>query len=84
MFGALAGISGQSPGALTEEKLLANILVIISPGGGGGLHAHLLHKRLISYASWGPRVWPPLRSSAQDLTIKAVRGTVAIKGFFVN
>ena len=35
----------------------------------------------ISYASWGPIFWPFLRNSARDLTIKAVRGTVAIKAF---
>ena len=31
------------------------------------------------YASWGPIVWPFL---ARAPTIKAVRGTVAIKGVF--
>ena len=34
-------------------------------------------KNLICYASWGPILWPFLRSSARDLTIEAVRG---IKG----
>ena len=36
----------------------------------------------LPYASWGPILWPFLRSSARDPTIKAVRGTVAIKGAF--
>ena len=35
-------------------------------------------------ASWGPTFWPSLRSSARDTTIKAIRGTVAIKGIFDN
>ena len=33
----------------------------------------------ILYARWGPIFWPCLRSVAQALTIKAVRGTVAIQ-----
>ena len=32
------------------------------------------------YASWGPIFWPFLRRTARALTIKAVRGTVAIGG----
>ena len=41
-------------------------------------------KHYIRYASWGPILWPFLRSSARALAIKAVRGTVAIKGNFGN
>ena len=39
-----------------------------------------------TYASWAPTVtfWPFLRSSARHPTIRAVRGTVAIKGIFDN
>ena len=35
IFWALAGLSGKSPGAITEENCFRIILVIISPGGGG-------------------------------------------------
>ena len=38
----------------------------------------------IGYASWGPIFWLFFRSSAQDLTMKAVRGTAAVKGIFDN
>ena len=38
----------------------------------------------MSYASWAPIFWPFLKSSARALTIKAVRGTVAIKGICGN
>ena len=37
-----------------------------------------------AYASWGPVFWPFLRSSARAPTIKAVRGTVAMKGVLDN
>ena len=37
----------------------------------------------IAYASWGPKLWPFLRSCARALTIKAV-GIVATKGVFGN
>ena len=36
------------------------------------------------YASCGPILWPFLRSSARDMTIEAVRGTIAIKGIRGN
>ena len=36
----------------------------------------------MTYASWGPIFWPFLRSSAREPKIKAVRGSVAIKGIF--
>ena len=42
-----------------------------------------IHTRIL-YASWGPILWPSLRSSARAPTIKAVRRTVAIKGVFNN
>ena len=38
----------------------------------------------IYYASWGPIFWPFLRSPARAPTIKAVRGSVAIKDIFGN
>ena len=38
----------------------------------------------ICYASWGPIFWPFLSRSARAPTMKAVRGTIAIKGVFDN
>ena len=40
--------------------------------------------RIIHYVSWGPICWPFLRSPARAPTTKAVRGSVAIQGFFDN
>ena len=38
----------------------------------------------IYYVSWGPIFWPFLRSPTRAPTVKAVRGTVAVKGIFDN
>ena len=39
----------------------------------------VLGLKVTFYASWGPIFWPFLRSAARAPTIKAARGTVAIK-----
>ena len=63
------------------EAIFQKLAAIVATGASEGYNRPLIIIKVIFYASWGPIFWPLLRSSARAPTIKAVKGTVAIKAF---